>query len=87
MYPIGPAAVHMQVCVNGTHLSALYLDGAADSIVAAADGELPGPRGGDGHAAVAVAAARGAAAAAAAAVEVAPDVDPDHVNLVLVCKG
>jgi len=68
-------------------LSALYLDGAADSIVAvAADGELPGPRGGDGHAAVAAvaAAARGAAAAAAAAVKVAPDVDPDHVDLVLV---
>ena len=68
----------------------MYLDGAADSVVAvAADGELPGPRGGDGHAAVAAvaAAAGGAAAAAAAAVKVAPDVDPDHVDLVLVCEG
>ena len=79
----------MHVIVKWTHLSALYLDGAADSIVAvAADGELPGPRGGDGHAAAAALAARAAgdAAAAAAAVKVAPDVDPDHVHLVLVWK-
>ena len=76
----------------------MYLDGAADAVVAVAapaDGELPGPRGRDGHAAVGgiggpVSSAGDddvtAAVAAAAAVNVAANVDADHVNLVFVCK-
>ena len=79
----------------------MYLDGAAGP-AAAPDGELPGPRGRDGHAAVGGGgrarrghgAHRGGGGGAvgggddvAAAVEVAADVDSDHVHLVLVCKG